>query len=254
MRVLRLTNSSDFDKSIPPGSRQHAVISRILTAQLGTPVEVIAKPIWPDMTLIRKLAEWLDEYEPEILQIKLNTYWLEFETVTRKLEREFGRMGRVVATGSDRVAHTPPLRRTPLFRQVRRAMLSTVGGLPPLDVTQVVETIEACVRLALRKEDICVLVHQRGVTSNLDGGKRSQARALARRKEMYARLTPTLDRLHVYHRFELVPPETFQESYLRQNLGEDRVHPNEARSISHGEWEAALVLEAWRAFNVGSDK
>ncbi|MBK9611492.1 hypothetical protein [Candidatus Amarobacter glycogenicus] len=97
MKLLRLGNSDDIDPSVPDDQKNWYVAGKVLEEAIGEPVETVVKAIWPGEELPRKVSEWIDEYRPDMVFLKVTWVWYGYESVPRRIERIFGRVGKPVA-------------------------------------------------------------------------------------------------------------------------------------------------------------
>ena len=91
MRVLRLGNSEDRSPGIADSDRAWYIAGIVLAEACGESVETVVRPISPTRELPDLLDKWLDEYQPDLVLLKVTWYWYSYESVPRRIERLFGR-------------------------------------------------------------------------------------------------------------------------------------------------------------------
>ena len=150
MKILRLTTSNDVVQT-GPGSRV-GWIQRLAEERFGERVEIVVKPVWPDSRLPAAAERWIAQEQPDIVWMLVQSFWYEYLSVPKKLERRFGRVGKAASTAGFRAADVPWLSRNALFRGGRRLLQRTVGGDPHFSVIELYEAVEGVARATLRNE------------------------------------------------------------------------------------------------------
>jgi len=170
MRVLRLGNSDDLTAGIPDESRAWRIAGELLAEAAGEPVETIVKPIWPEPELPGLVGGWLDEYEPDLVFLKVTWFWYGYESVPRRLERLLGPVfGKPLAKGGLAAAGNPRLAHNRAFKLGRRAAHRVIGGDTPFNSHHVLEVMEACIRRVVAKESIGLVVKGTGSARHDEG-------------------------------------------------------------------------------------
>ena len=131
MRILRLTTSNDTVHQ-GPGSRVDW-LKRLGEEQLGEPVDIISRPVWPDSRLPAAAEKWIEREQPDIVWLVLQSFWFEYLSVPKRLERKFGRAGKVASEAGFKAADKPLIANNFVFRQGRRLLQRTLGGDPHFD-------------------------------------------------------------------------------------------------------------------------
>lgn len=220
VRILRLTNSSDIQASIPPGQRASAVCDRLIEQLIGEPVETTVRVFWPTPQLPEIVDGWLDRYRPDVLFLRASAYWCSYESLPLRLERRIPLAGHLLAragtrTGESRWADSRP------FQLARRTLVRTFGGDVHFEPGAVTEILEQVFRRAARHESLVMAVRgpgfPRDVTESVGGGHRAGRRNDA----LDHALAAMCERLHVAYARH---PQEFE----RAQLGADRFHTNEA--------------------------
>jgi len=150
MRILRLTTSNDVVHQ-GPGSRVHW-IEQLGAEALGEPVEVIVKPVWPDARLGPSVEKWVAREQPDIVWMVIQSFWFEYVSVPKKLERKFGRAGKALSTAGFKSADVPWLAQNAVFRAGRRLSQRVIGGDNHFTPEEMIAAVEASVRATLRHE------------------------------------------------------------------------------------------------------
>lgn len=194
MKILRLTTSNDTVHQ-GPGSRVDW-IQRLGTEQLGEPVELVVKPVWPDMRLPGTVEKWCAKEQPEIVWLVLQSFWFEYLSVPKKLERRFGRVGKVASTGGFRAADTPWISHNPVFRSGRKLVQKSVGGDPHFTPEEIFAAVEGVARVALRSEGRQFVVWGPFSYQNFGETRGQERRQLAWRSQVVNRVRALGEELH----------------------------------------------------------
>jgi len=198
VKILRFGSSNDTVEQFIAGEPREIVIRRELERELGEPVEVVTKRIWPSERFPALLAQWIDEEQPEIVTIPVIGYWFNFESVPLKLQRRFGRLGVALSDTGKRAADTPWLAHNAVFRALRNLAQRTIGGATYFTPEEVVECIAACVRETARREGIGLIIQGPYGGQRLAGATRkATAREEARRQRVNAGIREVCARHHV---------------------------------------------------------
>ncbi len=150
VKILRLTTSNDTVHQ-GPGSRVDW-LQRLGTEQLGEPLELVTRPIWPDMRLPAAVERWCAQENPDVVWLVLQSFWFEYLSVPKKLERRFGRAGKVASEAGFRAADKAWLSHNPVFRTGRRLVQKAVGGDPHFTPGEIIAAVEGVARVVLRSE------------------------------------------------------------------------------------------------------
>lgn len=240
MKVLRLTNSSDVDPRLPEEERAPWRAARVLREAIGEPVELTVKTIWPTERLLKLVDGWLDECEPDMVVLCVNSFWYTYPSVPLRLRRRFGRAGSAAATAGLKLGGTKFVARSPAYHLARRLLTRSVGAETHFTPDQSVAAIEGCLRRIVAREHVIPVVRC-GITAHgADVGGRWARFALARWAEVDARLQALCESLHVeYIALEQAKLPTPQE------YSSDVVHPNAEGHAWRAQWEAAGLVRAW---------
>jgi len=243
MRLLRLGNSYDTDRNIPADANKSSVADRLLAEGIGEPVETTVRTIWPEPGLPALIDRWLDRYEPDEVFLIVASYWFTYVSVPVRVRRALGPLGAPLANAGLKAAGKPWLAHNAAFRLARRATIHTIGGSTNFTPEQVIESMEACIRTILLRENIALAVRGPRVAFSADGTEKTQRWAEARRSMVDRHMAEFCRRLHVEYieyptgASPLAAPDLFQG---------DRVHATAAVHDEQGNLEGEALLRAWR--------
>lgn len=249
MRVLKLGTSNDFTTPIPEEARSYRVTQRFLAEATGLPVEVVPRVIWPDPGLPDLIEKWMAKYEPDLVLLIVNPYWMTFESVPLRLQRRFGRAGAVVGNAGTKAASFPRLAYNPVFRAGRRLALKTIGGDVSFEPREVVAVVEQSARRILRQEGVGLVIRgpKNALTHHND--RRGRARGEARRLETHFALQRLAEELHAGYVGSEVP---IVEPDDAGGYRGDFVHLTEREHAERGRSEGEALLEVWREITAAS--
>src|SRR5688572_16910092 len=194
VKILRLTTSNDVVQA-GPGSRVDW-IQRLAAERFGEPIEIVVKPVWPDSRLPAAAERWIAQEQPDIVWMLVQSFWYEYLSVPKKLERRFGRVGKAASTAGFRAADVPWLSRNALFRGGRRLLQRTVGGDPHFGVTELYEAVEGVARASLRDEGRQFVAWGPFSYTSYAYTKGQERAALAWRRDLIRRIRALSDELH----------------------------------------------------------
>ncbi len=236
VRILWLGNSDDLGEYVPLEARAHIVAARLLERELGRPVEVVLRAIWPDPELPRIIDGWMERYDPQLVLFKVNAYWYLYRSVPLQIERKLPWMGRYLGSAGAAAGRRRWLSERRLFHAGRDLLLRTVGGASHFTVPEVVETVEVVTRQILQRESAGLVIHP-----TLD----HWATNPHKQKAAHDAISALAGDRHVAYLgadpFDPAdrPPKDFY-------AGRDRLHSNEEASAWLGARQAAALLQAWR--------
>jgi hypothetical protein len=244
MRILRLGNSDDRSPGIADAQRGYAIAARLLESEIGEPVETIVKTISPTERLPELVERWLDEFQPDMVFLKVTWYWYGYESVPLRIERKLGRVGKPIADAGLGAAKRQWLARNGAFKFGRRMAHRVIGGDSPFEPQAVIDCMEACIRRVTAREGVVLVVKGTG------GGRNDEA-ALAGYYERFAKkrefvegsIEAYCEAMHVHYQgIRSVRPKG--TSGLD---GGDGLHKNLRGHEAVGANEAASMIAAWRA-------
>ena len=130
VRVLRLSNSNDSHPTVPEDLRAPAVAARRIAELTGEPVETEIRSIWPSARLGDIVAAMIEGSEPDVVLVRASSFWVNFESVPRKVERQFGGLAAPIARAGRNAGARYPVATSRAFKFVRILAVRTVGGTP----------------------------------------------------------------------------------------------------------------------------
>ncbi|MFN0096658.1 MAG: hypothetical protein ACKVVT_18020 [Dehalococcoidia bacterium] len=198
MKLLRLGSSQDAPGRVPPEYSLEHLIREGLSRELGEPVEVLTKPIWPTARLPELVRGWMTDFQPDFVRMGVVGYWFMYESVPLKLQRRFGRPGQAVGDAGKRATEVPWIAHNAAFRFGRRVAQRTIGGATPFSAEQVVACVTATLSEVVRHEG--VMVQLRGPDGRARIGDYSKSaidRMELRRKDVTGQLAALCARHHV---------------------------------------------------------
>ncbi|MEP6872156.1 MAG: hypothetical protein ABI939_09960 [Anaerolineaceae bacterium] len=247
MRVLRLSTSDDRPGRVAAGQAAHEVVERILRDATGEAVETVVRPIWPDESLPDLIDRWMERYEPDLVFLRVNGFWFQYESVPLKIERKFGRLGKPLARAGTRMGEVSWLARSRTFRRVQYFALRVLGGATHFTTDQVIASMEECMRRIIAHEHVGLVV--RGTDGRRAGELpgRSIAAYERRRKQVESALAGICAGLHVRY---MGTTEMFDRNKMDAMLGADRFHRGAEGHLIAGEAEGVALLKVWHSLGV----
>ena len=242
IRILRLTNIDDLFGEVPPEQRSAAVAGRILSEAAGEDVEETTKGIWPDPELPGIIAGWVRRYEPDLVLIRISSYWFTYESVPLRIERALGPWSRRLTKLGNDAAANPRIGHNRAFKLLQKGMLRTIGGATLLTPDQTVDVTEACLRPILAREGVGVVV--RGPRTPF-GGFRSRA-ALLKSEEKRQYVNRKLAELCRHSHVTFAPFESMDDVLAPGTRLGDGVHTNVQGQLQTGIMEGEGLVAEWR--------
>lgn len=246
MRLLKLGTSDEVSGDLPPEARAGAITARYLEEQLGQPCEVNVRVIWPDERLPGLVERWVAEFQPDLVLLCVNPFWMTYKSTPLRLQRRFGKAGKLAGRAGIRAAQIPWLAFTPPFKLVRRVALRTIGGDYYFEPAEVAEIVEECARQVLAHESAGLVV--RGPTASLThhGSVRVQHEADERRTVTNRLLAETCARLRV--KYMNIDVSRTESEGLRR-FTRDMVHTGAEAHRIRGVTEGEALVALWRAMH-----
>ena len=159
MRILRLSTSDDLHPSVPDELRGYRIVERTVAAETGEPVETILREIWPEANLPDVVGAWLDRYEPDIVFLRVSSFWASYQSVPLKLRRSrLGAPGRALARAGFAAAEVPRVGHSRAFIAFRDAARRVIGGATYFTPEEVIERLTLTMRRVLRREGVLLIV------------------------------------------------------------------------------------------------
>lgn len=158
MKLLLLGNSMDIQREVVAEERRGSLIVRDLEEAIGEPVDIVVKTFWPSARIPRLVGEWLAAERPDMLLITATAYPFAYPSVPVRIGRLFGPLGPQVRRLGVGAANRPWIAHNAAFRAVRRLAQLSIGGSTYMSVDEVVANISEAVRVAVRHEDVIVVL------------------------------------------------------------------------------------------------
>jgi hypothetical protein len=244
MRILRLTTSDDLLPMAPGQERGYRIVERALAAETGEPVETIVREIWPTADLPDVVGRWLERYEPDIVSLKVSSFWWTYQSVPLKLERSrLGPVGKLTASAGRRAADTAWLAHSRSMIGLRDGIRRLFGGATHFTADEVIERISLCLRRAFQREGVLLVVRGGLVAETLGCTPATQVREEEARRRVDSALAALCAELHVHYTgCRAAPPLSWLLTYRQR----DRLHQNALGQQRVGEEEARAMIAAWR--------
>jgi hypothetical protein len=244
VKVLRLTNSSDFHPGVPEELRSQSVAARHIEAATGEPVETFQRHMWPTATFPDVIDRWIDEYEPDVILFRLSSFWVAYESVPLRVGNRLGRFGKPVRRAGLKVGNHPFLVERKPFKMARRLVARTIGGDTYFTPEDAAAVLEETFRRIVARESIVPVVRGTGLILNSSGSRAGLQRSRARVAELN-RLT-----MAACERFRIpFSPEEAPQKMSGGRIGDDLHDSAESHAVI-GEAEGKLIAEAWLAGRV----
>lgn len=246
VKILRLGNSNDTGAWVPEGDRRHVLVQERLAEELGEPVETFVKAAWPNRDLPAAVARWMDEFEPDLVYFKINSFAYQYESVPLKLQRKFGRAGELFGNAGLGAAERPWLSHNAAFRAARRLAQRSIGGVPHVEPEEAAAAVEATIRAIIRHEGTALLVKgHRGRSKEPDLTPAMLARAEARRLLVHEHVSRVCAELKVDYLGNAQPAWLTDPKPRRSRVGDD-LHHDAAGHRDGAAEEAEMLLATWR--------
>ncbi|MBI5948488.1 MAG: SGNH/GDSL hydrolase family protein [Chloroflexi bacterium] len=240
MRILHLGNSNDVNPLVPEGERAHDVAERTITGLTGEAVETIARVIWPAAELPGIVAGWLERYEPDVVFLRMSSYWVTYESVPLRVERRGGIVGRALARAGFKAGGNATVASSSPFRFGRRMAARNVGGDTFFTPAEAAGHVSDVLRRVLARESVVVAVRGPLHIFNSSGTPEGRERSRRRLFEFDALVAEACRNLHV-------PYASVAGTATPDLLLPDEVHENAKGARIFGELEGRAVAEAWLA-------
>lgn len=240
MKVLRLTNSNDMVIT-GPGSRI-GWIEQLAPERLGEPVELVTKGVWPDARLAPAVEKWIAKEQPDIVWMLVQSFWFEYRSVPKKLERKLGRVGKVASEAGFKAAEVSWLARTRPFRAGRRLLQQTIGGDPHFTVPDLYRAVEEVARVSLRSEGRQFIAWGPFSYNNYGTTRRQTREALAWRTDLISRIRALATELHFAYEASDLP---YWQTEPPIRLHDDHFHYARDEQRALAEREVEMLARVW---------
>ncbi len=248
MRVLRLGTSNDDTPELPEEQRGWKIAERMLAESAGEPVDTVLKRAWPNEAFPAMVGRWMDEYEPDLVVLRINWFWYGYESIPLWFERRMGRFGRWLARIGIRVGESPGFADNRYAQFVRRSLTKVLPSTAYFTPAELAATLEAVLRRVVRNENVVVLV--RG-TDGWDWAPMYSDKQMRRQHlrglEVRRRMEAICDELHV--RF-IYTDRARSRDELETGLNSARWHNNADGERRAGEIDGQAMVTAWQESRV----
>ncbi|MFN0095198.1 MAG: SGNH/GDSL hydrolase family protein [Dehalococcoidia bacterium] len=244
MRLLRLSNSDDLNTRVPPEFRAGNIIKALLEHDLREPVDVETRLLWPGEKCPGLVEGWVREFEPDMVYLRMGSYWITWESVPRMVAGRFGGLGDQIASVGKKSARTPWLAENPLYRGFRHLAVLTVGGETPFTVDGALAVLdETYRRIVAAQEDVALVVRAPNSPLNSSGTKAGARRSAKR----HAAFEAGAKGLAKKYRADWMPmPAQLMKHGDPAYFVGDGIHKNEAGHRDMAIAEAKAITETWR--------
>jgi hypothetical protein len=244
MKVLILGSSIDTREWTPGGKSREEIVRDLLAAEFGEPVEVVARPIWPDDRMLKTVARWLAEYQPDIVDFGIIHFWFNYRSVPLRVQRLLGGFGPTAARAGFRFAESRKWAHNAVFRFARRRIQATFGGDTHFTTEEVIERCSSVIRLVLREESVGIVVTGPRGFNKLAVTRRQLRQDESRRLAVDRALAELCEQLHVDYESGDVPPEWNNPAWRAQRVG-DGIHPDSAGHLRWAEDTYERLRRSW---------
>lgn len=245
MRILRLGSSIDSEGETPFEERAASLAAGILASASGEQVETILRMPRPNERMPEIVEGWVAELKPEIVCFNISSHWCEAELIALRLQ-QLGPIGRFLGRRLNSATRSYDFNASPLVRLSRSVATRVVGGRPPFTPAEAATAIEASLRRVLRHEHVAVVLAGSPYSAALEGGAAARRRAMRRRAELFGRLAPVCDSLHIP--YDLPPHDA--DAFAKAVRTRDRLHFGPEMHRRCGELQGRLMVAAWQAAQV----
>jgi len=242
MKLLWLGTSNDIEGYLPEEQRSPALAAKMLSEATGLPVDVRARAIWPTADLPALVERWMERDTPDMVFLRVVTYWCAYESVPLKLQRMLPWIGKPLGDLGQKAAGTSWIGTTRPFHWSRLAAQRIIGGATPFEPGEIVERMEACIRAILRHEDVTLLVQGPRHVQRYQQSDRAERRGEQRRLVVHRALRRLCEDLRVTY---AGPDRPAHEDVQLTTLG-DRLHYDPAAHEVEAEYFGQWLIKAWR--------
>lgn len=230
MNVLFLGNSNDAGQWFEGGKKRHEIIAERLEQEFGEPVVITVKSLWPNENLPKRVAEWIDKAQPDLVYISMSGYWFLYRSVPLRVQRIMGTMGEGVGKAGFQVAESKRWSHNAAFRALRSALQGTIGGDTHFTPEQVIERMSEVIRTAVRYEGAVVVVKGPHGKKLYAKNRRALAQDERKRRKVHTAMKTLCAQLHVpYEGAET--PVVRDPSYVQGLTVGDGLHSTAERHV-----------------------
>ena len=240
MRILRLGTSNDQEGRVAHDRMTHVLLEEQLAEATGQHWETMVRSTWPTPALPGLVERWANEFQPDVVIVRMPAFWFAYESVPLKLRRKLGRFGEPMAQFGLKRAADPRWAGNPVFRAGRKLAQRTIGGDTHFTPEQVIEVMGEVIRVLARRESTTIAVKlPTGVANHYPSA------AMARRGEA-RRLKVSNELLGLCNQLHIETTSSARPWYLAETLstGRDKFHADEAGHEVTAGRDLELILRA----------
>ena len=244
MKLLRLAPSDEFVSDVDPATRAVPLVEQILEREIGEPVESITRRAVPSERLPTIVGEWLTRYEPDIVYLLVNIFFLNYESTPQRIRRRGGkRIGAPIADAGIKVGRIPRLNKNPVFKATRRTIKKVVGGDAYFEPAEFSANVLNTMQRVIQREGTGAVIFG-PVSAQVTREWMKPSKAEARRLLVHRDIQSFCVRTGVpYYGADL--PIT-ADDYFDDFIAADDLHTNQAGHAMRALVEARMILGAWR--------
>lgn len=244
MRILRIATSDDTLPTVDDAERGYRIVEQALAAETGRSTETICREGWPDPRLPTVIDRWIDNLQPDIVFLRVSSFWFTYESVPLKLQRSWiGPPARFAARAGFASAARPWPGNTSAFNAGRNVLRRAIGSAIYFTPEQVIESMAVCIRRILQHENVVLIVRGPLIAETAGCSAAVQARAEERRRAVDSAVARLCAELHVHYTGCRAAPPAEAVAPFR---GPDRLHLNAGGHRRVGLEETEAHLAAWR--------
>ncbi len=244
MKLLRLAPSDEFISDVDPSTRAVPLVDQILERELGEPVESITRSAVPSARLPGIVESWLERYEPDIVYLLVNIFFLNYESTPQRVRRRGGkRIGAPVADAGIRMGKIPRLNKNPAFKASRRLIKKVVGGDTYFEPAEYSTNVISTLQKVIQREGTGAVVFG-PVTAQVTREWMKPTKAEARRLLVHRDIQSFCVRTSVPYYGADIPITA--ADYFDDMIGDDDLHSNQAGHAMRAVVEARMILGSWR--------
>ena len=222
MHILLIGTSADAREWFKGGKLRHEIVAERLEAELGEPVTMTVKSLWPDERVTRVLATWIEKEQPDVIYMAGAAFWFCYRSVPLRMRRLLGPFGARFATAGFRFADSSRWAHNAIFRTIRGGLQVTIGGDTHFTPEEVIERMSECVRIALRHEGAALIVKGPQGRTNYARSRRGREANERKRRQVNGALAALCAQLHVT--YEGTDRSVFDDEEFRGNRIGDGIH------------------------------
>ena len=184
------------------------------------------------------------EFEPDLVYLRMSSYWVTWESVPRMMERRLGAIGKRLAKAGKKSARTPWVAENPVCRTARNLSVRTIGGATPFTVDEALSALDATYRrIVAAQEDVAMVVRAPNAPLNSAADAAGATRAAKR----HAQFETGAKQLARRYRPDWLPmPAHLLDHGDPAYFVGDGIHKNEAGQRDLAVAEAVAIGALWQ--------